>query len=318
MRVRASRSGARPLALGFARPWVAGLSLAALGACKSSPPLAAASSSSSSASPSTSASGSAAHGGAPAGGAARLEHGLAVHLGVTGHVVRVPDGRLAPGCASTSASAGVTVPLRSDARPGSALSEALDLAALTRCARAAHRRGPPGETRVRFTADDGVDYQSVLSTLDALRADAEGELYPEPSLGMSDAQVPPSDEARVSLPTPERARPEPEGREPLAVIVTKTQLLVGDDPQPTLRLPARDEQARVGVGAAHKGGRADAFFVVPLGERFVTLARAGELPRAVVLVADAGAPWRVLLEVHHTLTKLGVPRVELLAIQRGR
>lgn len=246
-----------------------------------------------------------------------------MHLGVTGHVVRTREGRLAPGCAAVTQGPGVTVPLRADARPGAALADALDLAALARCARVAHRAGPAGETRVLFTAEDAVDYQSVLSTLDAVRADGEGELYPEPRLGMSDAQVPPSDEARVALSparpaAPASSAPAHAADEPLAVIATKTQLLVGDDAAPVLRLPPRDEQARVGVGAAHKGGRADAFFVVPLGARFAELSRAGKLPASVVLVADAGAPWRVLLELHHTLTRLGVSRVELLTISKAR
>ena len=57
-----------------------------------------------------------------------------------------------------------------------------DLAALTSCARWV-KQERPAETQVSIAASPGVPYEDVVAVMDALRADAEGPLFPEVALG---------------------------------------------------------------------------------------------------------------------------------------
>jgi len=97
-----------------------------------------------------------------------------VIVAVPGFVVTAAGRRVAPGC--HEAGTGTAVPKRDDA---------YDFAALTACATAIKSSEPrfAGETHVTVTADAGVDVQTVVSTIDALRG-PDGSLFPEVALGV--------------------------------------------------------------------------------------------------------------------------------------
>ncbi len=59
-----------------------------------------------------------------------------------------------------------------------------DLAELGRCARLL-KHGAPLDRQVTVTANPDVDYQTVVAVIDALRADREGELFPEVLFGVA-------------------------------------------------------------------------------------------------------------------------------------
>jgi biopolymer transport protein TolR len=108
-------------------------------------------------------------------GKTRPPEGLRLTALVTagGVALKTAGGSLAPGC--EGAGAGITVPSRGGA---------YDLAGLTACARRV-KAWPEaaGETQVSVAASPEVPYETVIAVIDALRADGEGTLFPDVSLG---------------------------------------------------------------------------------------------------------------------------------------
>jgi biopolymer transport protein TolR len=96
---------------------------------------------------------------------------LTVLITGEGVALKTAFGAIAPGCQGMGA--GLTVP---------ATGGKLDLDALTSCARWV-KEARPAETQVSVTASPDVAYETVISVMDALRADAQGPLFPEASLG---------------------------------------------------------------------------------------------------------------------------------------
>jgi biopolymer transport protein ExbD len=89
-----------------------------------------------------------------------------------GVALKTAGGALAPGCSGFGA--GMTVP---------SVDGAYDLASLATCARRVKNEGGPDETQVTVTASPNVPYEVVIEVMDALRADGEGALFPEVTLG---------------------------------------------------------------------------------------------------------------------------------------
>jgi biopolymer transport protein ExbD len=92
-----------------------------------------------------------------------------------GVALKTSGGPIAPGCGGVGP--GVTVP-----RSGGEH----DLVALTACARRikSARAEHASETQVAVTASPDVPYQAVVAVMDALRADADGPLFPDVRLGV--------------------------------------------------------------------------------------------------------------------------------------
>jgi biopolymer transport protein ExbD len=99
----------------------------------------------------------------------------ALHLTVlvtsSGTALKTAAGPVAPGC--TDMGPGIAVPIASGQQ---------DLAALARCARWV-KQARPAETQVSVTASPDIPYETVISVLDALRADADGPLFPDVAFG---------------------------------------------------------------------------------------------------------------------------------------
>jgi biopolymer transport protein TolR len=91
-----------------------------------------------------------------------------------GVALKTAGGSVAPGCEGMGS--GVTLPNRGGAS---------DITGLTACARKikAARAEAANETQVSVTASPDVPYETVVAVMDGLRADGEGELFPEVSLG---------------------------------------------------------------------------------------------------------------------------------------
>ena len=105
-----------------------------------------------------------------------VPHGLHLTALITGDGValKTAAASIAPGCEGVGG--GVTVPNRGGQ---------VDLTALTACARRIKATNPDaaGETQVTVAASPGVPYETVVGVMDGLRADAEGALFPEVTLG---------------------------------------------------------------------------------------------------------------------------------------
>jgi biopolymer transport protein ExbD len=114
----------------------------------------------------------------------------------------------------------------------------------------------------------------------------------------------------------------------VVVVVSKSQILVGDDPTPVVKLPAREQLAASGVDARYKRNGPNDLYVVPLGN---ALASARQLDRAVreargedattseaMVVADATTPYRLIVEVLYTLGQNDFGKQHLLVTSRRR
>ncbi|APR77437.1 TolR-like protein [Minicystis rosea] len=93
-----------------------------------------------------------------------------------GVALKTASGAIAAGCGDFGA--GITVPN---------VSGDYDLTGLTACVRRlkGSHSAYAGETQVAVTASPDVPYASVVSVMDALRADASGVLFPDVRLGVA-------------------------------------------------------------------------------------------------------------------------------------
>lgn len=101
---------------------------------------------------------------------------LSVFIVNDGFSLKASGGNVAPGCEAPGA--GLAVPKQG---------EAYDFAALTTCAKRLKEASPDfkDEAQVTLTANPGIDYQTIIQTMDALRHADEGEdLFPEVHFGV--------------------------------------------------------------------------------------------------------------------------------------
>jgi biopolymer transport protein ExbD len=139
------------------------------------------------------------------------------------------------------------------------------------------------------------------------------------------ATIPPSDDLRLPAST---VRPVPT-EEGVVVVVSRSQILVGDDPNPVLLLPGRAQLAQTGAGAQYKRNGPNDLYLVPLGN---ALAHARETDKAVrrargqstesseaLLVVDGTTPYRLLVEVLFTLGQndFGIDHLLVMSTRKG-
>jgi biopolymer transport protein ExbD len=173
----------------------------------------------------------------------------------------------------------------------------------------------------RNAREPEVDFLNITAMLDLMTIIL---VFMLKSAAASAATLPPSND--LNLPTSMMSS-EP-AQDGVAVVVSRSQILVGDDPDPVLRLPAREQIAVAGAGAKYKRSGPDDLYIVPLGE---VLARARETDKAVreakglppasseaSLVIDASTPYRLVVEVLYTLGQSEFGRYHLLVLRRGR
>jgi hypothetical protein len=111
--------------------------------------------------------------------------------------------------------------------------------------------------------------------------------------------------------------PDPPTPEPVIVVISTTQILVGDDPTPVVRLPPRDRLVASGLDAKYKRGDPNGLLVVPLAaaldrERAARPHAGDALPIEAIVVADAAMPYRLLAEVLFTLGQSGFGNYHLM------
>jgi biopolymer transport protein ExbD len=99
--------------------------------------------------------------------------------------------------------------------------------------------------------------------------------------------------------------------EGVVVTISKTQLLVGDDPNPIAELSSREQLAQTGLDARYKRSGPNDLFLVPLAKVLGDHRERDKLFRAAkgldtstseaIVIADKTTPYRVLIEVLFTL-----------------
>jgi biopolymer transport protein ExbD len=109
-------------------------------------------------------------------GGVRAQHtkevlNLSVLITSEGHAIKTSSGNVAPGC--KGAGPGIAIPRRSGQ---------YDFSALNACAGSLKKASPEfgEETQVFLSANPGIDYQTLVSTIDAVRAASNGDaLFPD-------------------------------------------------------------------------------------------------------------------------------------------
>ena len=101
---------------------------------------------------------------------------LAAFITAQGISLKTTSGNIAPGC--NDIGSGVTIPKKGDD---------YDLASLTDCAKKLKNAKADfkEETQVTITANPGIEYGTLISVMDALRADGTEELFPEVHFGVA-------------------------------------------------------------------------------------------------------------------------------------
>ncbi len=93
-----------------------------------------------------------------------------------GVALTTSTGNIATGC--NDVGSGVTVPK---------VNQEYDLRSLTACAKRLKNASPSfkEETQVTITANPGIEYKTVIDVMDALRGDADGEIFPDVHFGVA-------------------------------------------------------------------------------------------------------------------------------------
>jgi biopolymer transport protein ExbD len=162
-----------------------------------------------------------------------------------------------------------------------------------------------------------IDFLNITAMLDLMTIIL---VFLLKSLASSAGAIPQSDDLRLpqSVMTGE---PSDEG---VLVVVSKTQILVGEESTPVVTLPSRAQLAQAGIDPKHKRSGANDLYIVPLAN---ALQHARELDKAVRaakgldpatsearVVADKTTPYRLLIEVLYTLGQSEFGKYHLMVL----
>jgi biopolymer transport protein ExbD len=148
-----------------------------------------------------------------------------------------------------------------------------------------------------------IDFLNITAMLDLMTIIL---VFLLKSMASSSASIPQSKDLTLpdSVITTEAAQ------EGVVIMISKTQILVGDDPNPIVLLPSREQLAQSGVDSRYKRSGPNDLYIVPLAN---ALSHARETDKAIrqakgldpstseaVIVADSTTPYRLLIEVLFT------------------
>src|SRR5215510_13302919 len=165
--------------------------------------------------------------------------------------------------------------------------------------------------------DPEVDFLNITAMLDLMTIIL---VFLLKSMAASSASIPQSKDLAlpVSIMTTEPAQ------EGVVVIISKSQILVGDDTSPIVLLPSRESLAQSGVDAKYKRSGPNDLFIVPLAN---ALQHARDTDKAIrvakgldpssseaIVVADSTTPYRLLIEVLFTLGQSEFGKYHLMVL----
>ncbi len=164
-----------------------------------------------------------------------------------------------------------------------------------------------------------VDYLNLTAMLDLMTIILVFLLQ---SMASSAATVQENDDmklARSSL----RGEPSDKG---IVLIISKSALLIGEDPDPVVKLPSRDQLAQSGLDSQYKRSGPNDLYIVPLARRLENARKLDKAVRAArgnaagtseaIIIADATTPYRLLIEVLYTLGQSEFGRYHLMVMKK--
>lgn len=162
-----------------------------------------------------------------------------------------------------------------------------------------------------------VDFLNITAMLDMMTIIL---VFLLKNMTTSNAAPPQSDDLKLPK-SVSMGEPKEEG---IAIFVSKTQVLVGDNPDPVLLLPGRDVLASSGVDARYKRNGANDLYIVPLANALQSVREQDKAIRTAkgldaekseaVIIADATTPYRLLLEVLFTLGQSEFGKFHLMVL----
>jgi len=169
----------------------------------------------------------------------------------------------------------------------------------------------------RNAKEPEIDFLNITAMLDLMTIIL---VFLLKSMASSSASIPQSKDLAlpVSIMTTEPAQ------EGVVVIISKSQILVGEDPNPIVLLPSRESLAQSGVDAKYKRSGPNDLFIVPLAN---ALQHARDTDKAIriakgldpatseaIIVADSTTPYRLLIEVLFTLGQSEFGKYHLMVL----
>ncbi|PKN31993.1 MAG: biopolymer transporter ExbD [Deltaproteobacteria bacterium HGW-Deltaproteobacteria-20] len=169
----------------------------------------------------------------------------------------------------------------------------------------------------RNERDHEIDFLNITAMLDMMTIILVFLLM---SMANSSASIPQSKD--LTLPASLlRTEPHQEG---VAVIVTKSQILVGENPQPVVERWSRESVAQSGLDAIYKKSGINDLHIVPLAESLLhvreidkQIRRAKGLDPSTseaIVIVDETTPYRLLIEVLYTLGASSFGRYHLMVL----
>jgi len=111
------------------------------------------------------------------------------------------------------------------------------------------------------------------------------------------------------------------------IVISKTQILVGEDPHPIVLLPGRDSLAQSGIDAKYKRNGPNDLYIVPLANALQSARQTDKLIRQAkgldpssseaIVIADNTTPYRLLIEVLFTLGQSEYAKYHLMVLSGG-
>ncbi len=174
------------------------------------------------------------------------------------------------------------------------------------------------QTRKRFKEAE-VDYLNITAMLDLMTIILVFLLQ---SMASSTASIQENDDMKLAR-SVITGEPSDQG---VILVISKSAILLGEEGEPVVRLPSRDQLAQSGLDAQYKRSGPSDLYIVPLARR---LENARKIDKAVrtakgqrsdsseaIIIADATTPYRLLIEVLYTLGQSEFGKYHLLVMKK--
>ncbi|HNS99281.1 MAG TPA: biopolymer transporter ExbD [Polyangiaceae bacterium] len=169
----------------------------------------------------------------------------------------------------------------------------------------------------RNERDHEIDFLNITAMLDMMTIIL---VFLLKNMASSSASIPQSKD--LTLPAAFlQTEPHEEG---VAVIVTKSQILVGDNPQPVVQHWSRESVAQSGLDAIYKKSGINDLHIVPLAESLLHVReidnrirnerKSGSGTSEAIVIVDETTPYRLLIEVLYTLGASSFGKYHLMVL----
>jgi biopolymer transport protein ExbD len=172
------------------------------------------------------------------------------------------------------------------------------------------------KARRRNQADPEIDFLNITAMLDMMTIILVFLLQ---TMAKSSASMPQSRDLKL----PASILVGEPNQEGVAVMVTKSQILVGDNPEPVVRYRA-ENVAQSGLDAIHKKSGINDLHIVPLAEALLHVRETDKRVRAskgldpsfseAIVIVDETTPYRLLIEVLYTLGQSSFGKYHLMVM----